>query len=155
LARRILVLVLLPALAFGPILGGAAVLLHAHGLTGEHLHVVAAAADHSHVGAFEEWHGALHEHGHDGSTQEEKQDEPAPIGLPFELPRILATPPGSWASPCAASIVLPLALPVSTWHLAPVWSTHRLDLCRSSWPPQRARRSGTAALLRSSHAILI
>lgn len=153
-ARQILLLlVLLPALIVGPALGGRAAWLHSHGPSGEHLHLLAAEPDPADVGTLHEWHETQHRHGDEEGTDEEER--PAPTGLLIELPEILAAPSNgqSWSS--ATSLDLPALLPSPRWHLALLESQHRPELCRSGWPPQPAKRSGVAELLRSSHAILI
>ncbi len=151
--QMLLLLVLLPALIVGPALGGMAAWLHSHGPSGGHLHLLAPETEHADLGTLHAWHDGQHRHEHEDGTHEE--DEPAPTGLLIELPQILAAPSSDPTLASAPSIHLPALLPSAHWHLALVDSTHRPELCRSGWPPQGAKRSGVAALLRSSHAILI
>jgi hypothetical protein len=144
---------LLPGLLFGQALGGMAAWFHSHGPAGEHLHLVSEQLGQDHPGTLHDWHDAQHRHEReDGSDQD---DVPAPTGLMLELPYLLAAPVRSTTLVSASSVSLPASLPVPRWHLALVEGAHRHELCCSGWPPQRAMRSGVAALLRSSHAILI
>lgn len=151
--RTLLFLVLLPGLLFGPAFGGMAAWLHSHGPAGEHLHFVTEQVGLDHLGTLHDWHDAQHRHEReDGSDQD---DVPAPTGLLVDLPHILAAPVGSTTLVSALSVHLPAVLPAPRWHLALVKGTHRHELYCSGWPPQRAKRSGVAELLRCSHAILI
>ena len=149
--------VLLPGLLFGPALGGMAAWLHSHGPAGEHLHLVSAQVDQDHPGTLHGWHDVQHRHEREDGREDgsDQDDVPAPTGLLLELPHILAAPVGGTTLFSAPSVPLPAVLPVPRWHLALVEGTHRHELHCSGWPPQRAMRSGVAALLRSSHAILI
>ncbi len=151
--QMLFLLVLLPALIVGPALGGMAAWIHSHGPSGGHVHLLAKQLDHGDLGTLHDWHDAQHRHDHEDGTHEE--DEPAPTGLLIELPQILAALSSGPTLASAGSIHLPALLPSARWHSALVESTHRPDLCRSGWPPQRVKRSGVAALLCVSHAILI
>lgn len=145
--------VLLLGLLFGPALGGMAAWLHSHGPAGEHLHFVTEQVGQDHVGTLHDWHDTQHRYEReDGSDQD---DVPAPMGLLVDLPHILAAPVGGTTLVSALSVHLPAVLPVPRWHLALVEGINRHELYCSGWPPRRAKRSGVAALLRSSHAILI
>ena len=150
--QMLLVLALLPALIFGPALGGMAAWLHSHGPSGGHLHLLALETDHD-LGARQEWHDAQHRHDHQDDTHHE--EEPTPVGLLIELPQVIGTAPRVTALSSATWFPLPAFVPSVRSTLVLVESTYRPDLRRSGWPPQRAKRSGVAALLRSSHAILI
>ncbi len=148
----LLVLALLPALIFGPALRGTA-WFHAHGTSGGHLHLPPSEPDHDDLGALHAWHDAQHRYAHE--TEKHQEAEPTPEGLLIELPQILAAAPGRSTLASAASIHASLLPPSPRWHVFLVATTYRPDLFRSGWPPQRAQRSGVAALVRSSHAILI
>lgn len=145
--------VLLPGLLFGPALGGMAAWLHSHGPVGEHLHLVTEQVDTNLLATLHDWHDAQHRHEHDdGSNQDE---EPAPEGLLIDLPDFLAAPGSGTTLASALSTHLPAILPVPRWHLALVEGPRGQESCCSAWPPQLTRRSGVAALLRTSHAIRI
>ena len=150
---RLFLIVLLPGLLFGPALGGMAAWLHSHGPSGEHLHLLTEQVAQDHLGALHDWHDAQHRHEHDDGTDGE--DEPAPTGLLIELPQLLAAPLGGTTLVPALGIQVPAIIPVPRWHLALVEGIHKHELYCSGWPPQREKRTGVAALLRSSHAILI
>jgi hypothetical protein len=152
--RFLLLVALLPALVLGPAVDGAAVWIHSHEPSGAHVHVLPERLDHANLGATHGWHEGQHEYDHEGGLHEEESAEPKPSGLRIDLPALLAaTRDGS--SKSATSGLAFAALPASAWSLAHVALLHRFELCRSAWPPLRAKRSGVAALLRSSHAILI
>ena len=119
-----------------------------HLLPDEHEH------EHEHdVAALEAWHDAEHRHGHEKGEHEE--EGPAPSGLMIELPELVAAAPRSSTVIPSAGVQTLAALPFSRWHLALVESSIRTGPIRSGWPPRETTRSGVAALLRSSHAILI
>lgn len=128
--------------------------LHSHGPAGDHVHLLAERVDTDHHRTLHDWHAAQHRHERGGGDHEENET-PAPAGLLIDLPHVLATPSAGATPVAAASVHLPANLPAPRWHLALVEGTHRHELYCSGWPPQRAKRSGVAALLRSSHAILI
>jgi hypothetical protein len=153
LARALFVLVLLPMLLLGPALGGVAASLHAHGDAGAHVHVLAlGSAAECGSSALQDWHATQHQHSDGAPTT--GADDRAPEGLTVEFPAALAQ---SAAAPrprvvgdaaFAALLPIPLAVPCLA-------SGHRAPLARTESPPPRAARTGVAALLRSSHAILI
>jgi hypothetical protein len=144
---------LLPGLLFGPALGGMAAWLHSHGPAGEHLHLVTEQVDQDRLGTLHDWHDAQHQYEREDGIDED--DAPTPTGLVIELPHILAVPGGSTTLVSTLGVHLPAVLPVPRWHLTLVEGAPRHELYCSDWPPQRAQRSGVAALLSSSHAILI
>ena len=109
--------------------------------------------DRGHLGSHHDWHDAQHEHEHEDGALEE--DEHAPTGLLIHLPYLLAAPRCGASLASAQGLHLPVLLPKHPWSSALLERTHRHELRCSGWPPQRAARSGVAALLRSSHAILI
>ncbi|MEW6072904.1 MAG: hypothetical protein AB1726_09990 [Planctomycetota bacterium] len=150
--RVLLVLALLPALLSGPALGRAAAWIHWHGHSGGHVHLL--RDEHArNVAALDGWHDAQHRPGHENGEHE--KNGPAPKGLLIDLPELVAaSPPGSTAIPAASVLALAL-LPIPGLHLALVESSIRPGFLRSAWPPLGSKRSGVAALLRSSHAILI
>ncbi len=158
--RAWLVLVALPALLFGPAFSGAVAWFHAHGAEGGHVHLLTEEHHHAHghgVVAHEESPRSQphvetettdHEPGHgDGG--------PAPHGFRIELPAFDAAPTRS-STPIPPASVLALAGHPSLCgpRLVVAGSTHPARI-RCGWPPQGAQRSGVAALLGSSHAILI
>ncbi len=154
--RMPLLLVLLTVLAFGSTLGGMAALFHSHGPSGGHLHLFATHADPGELGTGHDRHAAQHRHGREDETDEDEQPTlPAPEGLLLELPQILAVVPSGQSAASTSSFHVSAQLAAPRWHLALAQCTHRFDLCHSGWPPQRRTLSGVAALLRSSHAILI
>jgi hypothetical protein len=140
---------LLPGLLFGPALGGMAAWLHSHGSAGDHLHLLAEQVGADHLGTLHDWHDAQHEQEQlDGSDE---GDVPAPTGLLIELPQALA----STTLVSTLDVHPPALLQAPQWKLGLAEGTCRREPHRSGWPPQLAKRSGVAALLRSSHAILI
>jgi hypothetical protein len=152
--RVLLVLGLIAALVLGSALGGSTAWLHSHGHSGGHVHLVAAEIAPADLEVLHAWHDARHHEGHEHAPEEEREEGPAPDELLIELPQILAA--ASRTSTVPTTSVQAPALPASLrWQLALVESVHRPDVCRSGWPPEVAGRSGVAALLRSSHAILI
>ncbi len=168
MARMLLFLALLPVLVLGSASGAMGLWLHSHGPTGGHVHLVPPHADPLQLGSLHERHDARHhhehehehdhepEHEHEGEPPDgEDEDHPAPRGLVIELPPVLAATPKSSNSSAAASTPLPSMHPVRRWHVAVQAIEHRPDRCRYGGPPQRARRSGVAELLRGSHALLI
>ena len=151
--RVLFVLSLLTALLFGPALGGAVAWIHSHGDSGGHLHLLPDDEQENEVAALDGWHDAQHRCGHDGDGHAD--GGPAPRGFLIELPAFAAAAPrGSTVVP-AASAQAQIGVPRSFQHLAIVESSTPQWLIRSGWPPHRTNRSGVAALLRSSHAILI
>jgi len=152
LGRAILVLALLPALLCAPALGGVAAWIHSHGHSGAHVHLLPEEHDHD-FAALDEWHATQHRGGHE--QDDHGDDDPAPQGLLIELPELVALAPRVPTGVAGPSAQALAPLPLPRWHLAPVASSHRSDFIRSGWPPQATWRSGVAALLRSSHALLI
>ncbi len=149
--RALLVLALLPALLLGPAFGGVAAWIHSHGPAQGHVHWLPDDHDHD-VAAFDGWHAAQHRRGHEHGDHEEG---PAPTGLLVELPGFVAASARGSTVPPTASLQALALLPLTGWHLALVLSSTRPGPIRSGWPPGGTERSGVAALLRSSHAILI
>ncbi len=120
------------------------------------MHVVAMPVDHAHLDALHALHDAEDRHDHEERTHEEgRPEEPAPRGLLIELPHVLAARPRGATSSSATSLAPIVALPSPSLRPAPVEGPLRPEDPRSAWPSRRAKRSGVAALLRSSHAILI
>ncbi len=154
--RMPLLLVLLTVLAFGSTLGGMAAWFHSHGPSGGHLHLFATHADPGELATVHDRHAAQHRHGREDETDEDEEPtSPSPEGLLLELPQILAVVPSAQSSASTLSFHVSAQLAAPRWHLALARCTHRFDLCHSGWPPQKRTLSGVAALLRSSHAILI
>lgn len=169
--RSLLVLVaLLPVLLVGPAVGGMTAWFHSHGPAGEHLHLLTEHVDAHRHGTLHDWHDAQHgleaheraDDAHEGGREAgEEGVEYAPTGLVIELPRILAAPyarahlASATSIHSAPSIHLPALLPTLRQHLVFGEGPGKNGPCRSGWPPQRAKRIGVAALLCSSHAILI
>ena len=147
-ALRLLVLALLPALVYGPVLGGLAAWVHAHGPSGAHLHLLQAQTEQADL---HERHDELHGHAH----ERHEHEAPEPEGLLIEFPQVLANAPRDPGAGPAASATP--AAPVQSVRSSLLFagSTHRAYLCRSAWPPQEPARTGVAALLLSSHALLI
>jgi len=145
--------VLLPALLCGPALGGMKAWLHSHGPSGGHLHVLMEHLAPDRLGALYDWHHAQHRRWHEGGTRGE--DALAPTGLMIDLPRVLVAPcRGSTFFP-ALSSSLPAIRPAPRWQLERVEAIDRGRQPISGWPPERPERGGVAALLCSSHALLI
>lgn len=154
--RMPLLLVLLAVLVFGSTLGGMAAWFHSHGPSGGHLHLFATHADPGELDTIHDRHAAQHRHGREDETDEDEPPRlPAPEGLLLELPQILAVVPNGQSAASTSSFHVPAQLFAPRWHIALAQYTHRFDLCHSGWPPQKRTLSGVAALLRSSHAILI
>jgi hypothetical protein len=152
----LLLLALIPALLLGRAFGGRTTWIHAHDDEGLHAHVL-----HEHVlpenrghelATLDSWHDA-HHHQEDRDRPDDER-KPAPEGLVIALPGIVASPcqPSSAKHTCSLHAQLPSA------ELGPqpraVGVTCRPHV-RFGWPPQTGERSGVAALLRSSRAILI
>jgi hypothetical protein len=157
----LLAFALLPVMLLGAVLGGTRAWLHAHGSQGGHLHLLAEPIAEHHPDALRDCHAAQHRNTHDDGGDARHEDDahhpddmPAPAGLLIDLPHVPAAPCAG-TTLVSASSALPATLPAPRWTLALVDGTHRQKLYGSGWPPQRAKRSGVATLLRSSHAILI
>jgi hypothetical protein len=114
--------------------------------------VLPVPASHHEVVELGEWHDA--QHGGEADTLHGDEEE-APAGIVVLVPLLPAAAPEQGSATFQPASYLPAAVPACGWHLDAVESTYRTELCRSGWPPQRGGRSGVAALLRSSHAILI
>ncbi|MFN0008808.1 MAG: hypothetical protein ACKVXR_12980 [Planctomycetota bacterium] len=152
----LLVLPMLPALVVGPAFEGGTAWLHTHGTSGGHLHLVAAATDHSHPTSPDEEHDAWHGHCHDSAPPIEGiRDEPAPEGLRIQFPDLLVIAPGGSVPRSATSSGMLAVLPPPLRHWTVLEHPRPADPRPSAGPPRRARRSGLAELVRSSHAILI
>jgi len=158
--RAWLVLIALPALLFGPAFSGAVAWFHAHGAEGAHVHLLLEEHHHAHgqgVVAHEEDRHSHHPDGGETGDDEPGHGDggPVPHGFRIELPAFDAAPTrGSSPIPPATTHSL-AGPPASRGPTVPsVAPTHPVRI-RSGWPPQGAQRSGVAALLRSSHAILI
>jgi len=152
-ARLLFALVGLPALVLLPVFAGLQALVHAHGTAGGHVHL---PTHHEHA-SDEAWHAAQHaaEHEHEHETPGVgEEDVPAP-GSRLELPELAAAPARDGAAALAKSVATPAPCPAPRWSLACIESSHAPEFFRSGWPPQESWRSGVAALLCSSHAILI
>lgn len=156
----LLVLIALPALLFGPALSGAVAWFHAHGAEGGHVHLLPEELHHVHgdgVVAHEE-SPRSHPHG-EGETRDHEPGHgdggQAPHGFRIELPAFDAAPTrGSTPIPPALPLAL-AGLPSLRGPTPVVAGPTHPGRIRSGWPPQGAQRSGVAALLGSSHAILI
>jgi hypothetical protein len=149
--HAVLLVALLPVFALGPALGGGMAWFHSHGPSGGHLHLVPSEHGHDHD-ALDAWHEVQHHRAQEGESHEVA--EHAPDGLRIEMPAVIATAPSKAPAP-GTSIAPPAFLPSPGWSVELPGATCRPERCRSGWPPGKARRSGVAALLRSSHAILI
>lgn len=155
----------LPLLLLGPVLAGGALLVHAHGEAGAHLHLVPAAqsersaAHHSH-------HGAQLDHEHARPAAPESHSRPSPSRAPIEpppaKPLLLLTFPGSAPlAVCAtSSICEPGPLPAPCFVAeACARERARSPAPGATGPPGRARsakqRSGIVAVRATSRAIRI
>jgi len=149
-ARWLLVLALF-ALPLGAAFDGAVAWIHSHGHRGGHLHLLAAEHE---AAAHGEWHAAEHRHEHAPEPEpddEEREDRP---GVLVDLPEgLAASARGSGTIP--SSRVLAQAPLLERQALTPAVASGPPGVVRSGWPPQRGRRSGVAALLCSSHALLL
>lgn len=150
--RFLVVLALLPALLAVPALGGFAAWIHAHGPSGAHVHLMSSGHDHD-VAALEGWHDAQHRL--EPADEDHDVGGRAPKGLRIELPEIVAPATHGSNAIHAAGVRAPVPPPFAGWHPPLVERSLRPWLIRSGWPPQGTRRTGVAALLRSSHAIRI
>lgn len=151
--RTFLLVLLLPALFFGQALGGMAAWVHSHGSSGAHLHLVADRIDDDLLGSLHERFDAQHRHEHEDDAREE--EEPAPTGMPIELPELLAAPCKGPRLASAQGLHVPALLATPRWPLVLHVRAPAHERGRSGSPPRGAERSGIAALLRSSHAIRI
>jgi len=157
--------VLLPALLLGPVLSGAALLLHAHGEEGEHLHLVSAEGrvEHDSHGTHAELqHVAEHrraelDHGDHGSDSPRIPEEPRHEGS-----HLLIVFPGTLQLVSVGSATLLRSAQPVAFVLAPaplIESTRRAPAFVGVGPPGRSwpgkERSGVAALVATSRAILI
>jgi hypothetical protein len=150
--RAFLLAILLPALLLGPALGGRAIWLHSHGQGVEHLHLLPASASADRVETLDVWHELEHE---DADHSHPDDHGPAPHGLVLQVPIlhfVSSSPAGAESLP--ASFFLAIQ-PFCGRHGDALRGVHRAEPRRSGWPPDRGARSGVAAVLRSSHAILI
>ena len=150
-ARAFLLALLLPVLLLGPVGRGGSAWIHAHGTVGSHFHLLpeGAAGDVAHLHG---WHAGQHHH---ESDEHHEDDERAPSGLVIALPSLLA--PAAKASSPSASLPAPslAGFPAEDACVEGDRDPRRAEPARSGWPPQRGRRTGVAALLRSSHALRI
>ncbi len=167
LARAFFVAALLPSLLLGPAIGGQALWFHAHGEGGGHLHlfpVPRALAPTETLGAeHAAAHATAHRHGSDGAhgglagddEAHHHDGEEAPAGFVLKVPVFRAVSASSSrdlarvASPVLSGARGDLGLLAATGSMA------RPDRSGRERPMCCGRRSGVAALLRSSHAVLI
>jgi hypothetical protein len=143
-ARVLFLILVLPLFVVAQAFGGSVVWIHAHGDAGAHVHVHSHAHDHEAHDRVT-WHAS--EHGHD--THE--QDLPAPDGILLALPELVASTTS--CTSLVATIVPPVTFPCAAEDRLGVART--VAILRREWPPPRRQRTGIAALLRTSHAILI
>jgi hypothetical protein len=150
--RAFLLAALLPALLLAPVFGGRAAWIHSHGGIEGHVHILPVSSSAGELGFLGAWHASQHE----GEVDSHEDDhERVPSGIVVGFPRILAVCVQG-ASSASQSVAPHLADAAAYgWRLDAIESPYRPELCRSRWPPGQGRRSGIAALLRSSHAILI
>ncbi len=150
-----LLVVSLPVLILGAAFGRMTAWVHAHGPSGNHLHLQSESTDRHDIGFAHahEGHGApqglAQEHGGD------EPDEPAPAGLGIDIPLILAVPGGGATIVAESGVPWTELMPAPPWHFAPLVGAHGREHCRAHGPPRPNARSGIPALLRTSHAILI
>jgi hypothetical protein len=147
----------LPGLVLGPAFSGLTAWIHVHGPEGEHLHLLAEHIASEHRGALHDWHHAQHQQVHDDGqgSFEHPQDAPRPRLLLSDIPPAVAAP--STGQVCVSAFH-----PSQTTHVpAPPWCVETRGLAQLhaqplGWrPPLQWRATGTEALLRSNHAILI
>lgn len=144
---------LLLGLVLGPALGGSAAWIHSHGESGGHMHILPDQHVHGELGALDAWHSEQHRQV--PADEEPGYEDLAPTGFLIVFHDVLSTPRGTALQGLVPDLApLAGALPIR-WHLVPIDGTHRPHVCRCGWPPQGRQLSGTDALLRSSHAILI
>lgn len=168
-ARIVVALLILPALLIAPIANGGAVLFHSHGHShaqdhehgNGHAHVLPSALAHGPSHALDDWHHEEHEpanHDRDDPCGDPAPDRRAPATPPTGLLLKLSWSilPRSELRSCIATPVFQLALAFTTE------TTFDLRANRHAWrepvlPPRAGSpgRSGVAAVLRSSHALLI
>lgn len=149
--RGLLVLVLIPALLLGAAFDGAVTWIHSHGLGGGHVHLLSGEHE---VAALDEWHAADHRHGHE--HEPEHQDEPHDDhrGVVVDLPEFVAVSARGLRKFPWDGVLAPAPV-FRRWTLMPRAALPPPQAPRSDGPPWPCRRTGVAALLRSSHAILI
>ena len=150
--RALLLALLLPGLLLllGTVVGVQTAWVHSHGEEAGHVHLLAEHADSGEAIGLESWH----EHQHDGEEPHDEH-EPTPPGLLIDLPPLVA---GHQQTANPADIIASSCVRASlAWVPGGALGRirHRPEVLRSGWPPQENRRSGIAALLGSSHAILI
>jgi hypothetical protein len=148
--QLLLLVLLLPGLVLGATLDGQTAWFHSHGPAGDHLHLLFASADldgHERASVVEQLHS------HEGAAPEDEHD--APAGIWIELPRILAASTRNASQPQVPVVQASAPLPPVRWRPVTTERLHRPDACRFGWPARGRELSGVAALLRSSHAILI
>lgn len=147
----LLALVLLPALLCGSLFAGVSAWIHAHGEDGTHVHLVASTHAHE-VAALHDHH--VDEHGDQHEDDCHEPEEPCPGGLLVELPDFLATHrDGTPAGPATGVLALGPSAVIRV--CCAVATRPRPAPVPTGWPPPRHERSGIAALLLSSHALLI
>lgn len=150
--RGILVAVLvLPWLLLGSIVGGRTIWLHSHGQEGRHLHTADGAA------TFHAWSLAAehHEgHGHDEEGGERVEHDCPRTGTPVLLP---FAPIVGVRAPSSPGLSVPIGLAPGSPAAGGRGDGHRATSRQppADRPPPGPRRSGIAALLTSSHAILL
>ncbi|MFN0207794.1 MAG: hypothetical protein ACKVS6_15910 [Planctomycetota bacterium] len=164
-AAALFLLVLIPSLVFGPVLGDNTLLLHSHGEGSPHVHVVgdevAAHPDrledahdlqHHHEES-QELHDAHHESHVDIHNQPKNREQRSHgIFIKFLIDK-LGKPVHSSS---LASVVFVASLTfVAPWQLNFDRTTYLRSSCIVERSPPFANRSGIAALLRTSRAILI
>jgi hypothetical protein len=146
--RVLLAVLLVPWLLLGSLVGGQTLWLHSHGQEGRHLHAADGVAT---LHGWDDQHHDEHAHGEEG---EELRDHDCPrTGTPIRLP--IAFLIGQRAS--SYQIPGPLEL-APTEVLADGVSrgrTQRPPRSAEGAVPPGSGRSGVAALLTSSHAILL
>jgi hypothetical protein len=148
-------LVPLAMLVLASVLGGVVAWVHSHGASGIHIHLRVGHSDHEDATAHAR-HDAAHGHEHGDAVHEPREeDEPAPGGLRIEFPDVLVASTRGSLSVGFDEVVAAAPPSFRRWQLVVSESTHRPEMFPSGWPPQWERRTGVAALLRTSRAILI
>ena len=158
--RMLALLATLPTLLIGPVLGGDALLLHAHGVVGEHFHLVREDVEAEH----HEDHGpwlALDHHDHE-LEHHPSADPSSPQREPDERSRLLISLPGPlhFCSVHSPQLAGPAHTFVLRFEGEPrIHSRVNAPAFVGTGPPGRTRpvkeRSGLAAVLATSRAILI
>jgi len=151
MGRTLLLVLLFPAIVLGHAIDGQTVLIHSHGDSAGHFHLMPVSSSHEEHGQLDAWHADLHaqEHG-EGQHHEEPEGSD---GFHIDFPEILVAAPSRTTA--TTNVYL---LDLSVWTRAQctlVASEARPKVLHLGWSPPRPAATGIVALLRSSHAILI